>query len=100
MPLAWYLTLVLVSGCIALGDQLVHLRWSRGSFLLALAVALAGTAMGWLLCRTLGLPELMLIKVAGKDFPLFWSLLGGAMFVCALEWIEGRRWRRARAARL
>ena len=26
------------------------------------------------------------------------SLLGGAAFVGALEWIEGRRWRRARAA--
>ena len=100
MPLDWYLALVLVSGCIALGDQLVHLRWSRGGFLLALAVALAGTALGWVLCRTMALPEVMPIKVAGKDFPLVWSLMGGAVVVCALEWIEGRRWRRARAARL
>jgi uncharacterized membrane protein YeaQ/YmgE (transglycosylase-associated protein family) len=96
MPLNWYLALVLVSGCIALGDQLVHLRWSRGGFLLALVLALAGTALGWALCRGMDLPELVPMKVEGKDFPLLWALIGGAVFVGTFEQFASRR-RRHRA---
>ena len=98
MPLNWYLALLLVAGCIALGDQLLHLRWSRAGFLLALAVALAGTALGWALCRGMDLPELVPMKVAGKDFPLLWTLIGGALFVGTFEQFAGRHWHRRRRA--
>ena len=94
MPLNWYLALVLVAGCIALGNQLVHLRWSRGGFLLALAVALAGAALGGAFGSGLRLPELLPMKVQGQDFPAFWALFGGVVFVFSLDVVLGRRRRR------
>jgi hypothetical protein len=94
MPLNWYLALVLVAGCVALADQALRLRWSRAGFLLALGLALAGTALGWALCRGMHLPELVPMKVAGKDFPLLWTLIGGAVFVGSFEQYASRRRRR------
>jgi len=91
MPVNWYLALLLVAGCVALGDQLLRLRWSRGGFLLALVLALAGTALGWALYRGMNLPELVPMKVEGKDFPLLWAVTGGAVLVGTFEQFASRR---------
>jgi hypothetical protein len=98
MPLKWYLMLALVAAGVALVDQARRLRWTRRGFLLAWGLAAAGGLLGAQVARRLGLPELLQLRVEERPFPLIWALIGGALFVSALDAVERYRRRRARAA--
>jgi hypothetical protein len=98
MPLKWYLMLALVAACVALADQARRLRWTRRGFLLAFGLALAGGLLGALVALRLGLPDLLQLRVEERTFPIVWALIGGALFVSALDAVERYRRRRARAA--
>ena len=98
MPLKWYLMLALVAGCVALADQARQLRWTRRGFALCFALALCGGLAGAIAAVRLGLPEMLQLRVDEVPFPLFWALIGSALFVSALDAVERRRRRRARAA--
>jgi hypothetical protein len=89
MPLAWYLTLLLVAGACALGDQILR-GFTRRGFLAASAVALFGTIMGWGLGAGMGLPEILALRVEGRPFPLLWSFLGALTLLGALDFVEKR----------
>lgn len=97
MPLTWYITLVVVAGACAVGDQVLRGRFARPSFAASLALGLIGTLMGWALGSGLALPEPVHLSVSGRPFPLFWSFVGSAVFLGTLDLVE-RRARRRRAA--
>jgi uncharacterized membrane protein YeaQ/YmgE (transglycosylase-associated protein family) len=97
MPLHWYLTLLLVAGSCGLIDQLLRGRFTRRGFAVATALAAVGTLLGWAMGYGMDLPELVPLTVGGRAFPLFWSVLGAAMFLGSLDLIERRNRRRVRA---
>jgi len=97
MPLHWYLTLLLVAGTCGLIDQLLRGRYSRRGFAIATGLAVLGTLLGWAVGYGLDLPELVPLTVQGRAFPLFWSVLGAAMFLGALDLVERRNRKRVRA---
>jgi hypothetical protein len=40
----------------------------------------------------LGLPELLMLPVGGKSFPVVWSIIGSALFVAVISLLtRGRR---------
>src|SRR5262245_48774596 len=88
MPLHWYLPVLLVAGSCGLLDQALRGRFTRRGFLLATGLSLLGTLLGWAMGYGMDLPELVPLTVAGQPFPLFWSVIGGAMFLGALDVIE------------
>ncbi|HZH92160.1 MAG TPA: GlsB/YeaQ/YmgE family stress response membrane protein [Pyrinomonadaceae bacterium] len=85
------LILLLVAGvCGALGQAISG--FSRGGCLVSIALGFIGAILGMWLARQLGLPELLMVPVGGKSFPVVWSIIGAALFVAVISLItRGRR---------
>jgi uncharacterized membrane protein YeaQ/YmgE (transglycosylase-associated protein family) len=77
--------------CGAIGSALAGGR--RVGALMATALGFIGAILGPVLARALGLREPLLIYVSGQPFPVFWSIVGAALFV-ALVHLSYRPYRR------
>ena len=91
MTLIDLLILLLVAGvCGALGQAISG--YSRGGCLVSIALGFIGALIGMWLARQLGLPELLMLPIGGKSFPVVWSIIGSALFVAVISLIaRGRR---------
>ncbi|HEX8633204.1 MAG TPA: GlsB/YeaQ/YmgE family stress response membrane protein [Pyrinomonadaceae bacterium] len=91
MTLLDLLILLLVAGvCGALGQAISG--FSRGGCLVSIALGFIGAILGMWLARQLGLPELLMLPVGGKSFPVVWSIIGAALFVAVISLLtRGRR---------
>jgi uncharacterized membrane protein YeaQ/YmgE (transglycosylase-associated protein family) len=85
------LILLLVAGvCGALGQAISG--FSRGGCLVSIALGFIGALVGMWLARQLGLPELLMVPVGGRSFPVVWSIIGAALFVAVISlFTRGRR---------
>ena len=85
------LLLLLVAGvCGALGQAISG--FSRGGCLVSIALGFIGAILGMWLSRQLGLPELLILPVGGRSFPVVWSIIGAALFVAVIGLLtRGRR---------
>jgi uncharacterized membrane protein YeaQ/YmgE (transglycosylase-associated protein family) len=85
------LILLLVAGvCGALGQAISG--FSRGGCLVSIALGFIGALVGMWLARQLGLPELLMVPVGGRSFPVVWSIIGSALFVAVISlFTRGRR---------
>lgn len=89
MTLIDLLILLLVAGvCGALGQAISG--YSRGGCLVSIALGFIGALLGVWLSRQLGLPELLMVPVGGKSFPVVWSIIGSALFVAVLGLLTRR----------
>jgi len=91
MTLIDLLILLVVAGvCGALGQTISG--FSRGGCLVSIALGFIGALLGMWLARQLGLPELLMLPVGGKSFPVVWSIIGSALFVAVISLLaRGRR---------
>jgi uncharacterized membrane protein YeaQ/YmgE (transglycosylase-associated protein family) len=91
MTLVDLLILLLVAGvCGALGQAMSG--FSRGGCLVSIALGLIGAILGMWLARQLGLPEILMLPVGGRSFPVVWSIIGSALFVAVISLLtRGRR---------
>ena len=90
MTLIDLLILLLVAGvCGALGQAISG--FSRGGCLVSIALGFIGAILGVWLARQLGLPELFVIPIGGKGFPVIWSIIGSALFVAVISLFTRRR---------
>ena len=91
MTLIDLLILLLVAGvCGALGQAISG--FSRGGCLVSIALGFIGAILGMWLARQLGLPELLIVPVGGRSFPVVWSIIGSALFVAVISLLtRGRR---------
>jgi len=91
MTLIDLLILLLVAGvCGALGQAISG--FSRGGCLVSIALGFIGAILGMWLARQLGLPELLVVPVGGRSFPVVWSIIGSALFVAFISLLtRGRR---------
>jgi uncharacterized membrane protein YeaQ/YmgE (transglycosylase-associated protein family) len=79
MGLLDFLILLLIAGvCGAIAQAIAG--FSRGGFLVAIAVGFIGALIGMWLQRQTGLPEIFTIDVDGNKFPIIWSIIGGVVF--------------------
>lgn len=54
---------------------------TRGGFVVSILVGFLGAFLGSWLAQLLHLPELLLVSIGGRPFPIVWSILGGALLV-------------------
>jgi uncharacterized membrane protein YeaQ/YmgE (transglycosylase-associated protein family) len=90
MGLLEFLVLLLVAGlCGAVAQAIAG--FSRGGFLVAIAVGFIGALLGVWLQRQTGLPEIFTIDVGGTAFPIVWSIIGGVLFAVIVGLLTGPR---------
>jgi uncharacterized membrane protein YeaQ/YmgE (transglycosylase-associated protein family) len=89
------LILLLIAGlCGAIGRAIGG--GTGGGFLVSIAVGFIGALLGTVVARSLRLPELFIVAVDGRPFPILWSIIGAALFVALVHLISGpprRYWR-------
>lgn len=91
MSLLEFVLLLVVAGVIgAIGQAIAG--YSLGGCLVSIAVGFIGAAVGLWIARSVGIPELLMIKVGDTKFPIVWSLIGAALFVAVIGLIAGRGW--------
>lgn len=52
-----------------------------GGFIVSVLLGFLGAFLGTWIARMLHLPELLLVQIAGRPFPIVWSVVGGIVLV-------------------
>ena len=81
------LLFVIAAICGGIGQAIAG---TRGGCLASVALGFIGALLGAWLSRTMGLPELLTVKVDQVEFPIVWSIIGAALFVALLSWMTRR----------
>jgi uncharacterized membrane protein YeaQ/YmgE (transglycosylase-associated protein family) len=90
MTIVDFLILLVIAGiCGSVAKALTN--FSHGGCLVSVAVGLIGALLGSWLARSLGLPEILSIRIGDQTFPILWSILRGALFVTVLGLLTARR---------
>jgi uncharacterized membrane protein YeaQ/YmgE (transglycosylase-associated protein family) len=89
MTLLDLIVLLIIAGlCGALGQAITG--FSRGGWLVSIALGFIGALLGMWLARNLGLPELFSVQIGTTSFPIIWSIIGAAVFVAIISLISRR----------
>lgn len=81
------LLIAAVSGSIA--QALVG--YSHGGCIVSIVLGFIGALLGFWIANALNLPMLFQVNIQGRNFPVIWSIIGGALFVAVLSLLSGRR---------
>jgi uncharacterized membrane protein YeaQ/YmgE (transglycosylase-associated protein family) len=85
--------LIIAAICGAIGRAIGG--GARGGFLVSLVIGFLGALLGVFIANELGLPQVLAVAIEGRPFPLFWSIIGGALLVALANLFSRRtRWRR------
>jgi uncharacterized membrane protein YeaQ/YmgE (transglycosylase-associated protein family) len=90
-PLEFVVLLVIAGVCGSIAQAIAGV--SRGGCLVSIALGFIGALLGLAIARKAGLPELFVVQVGDKPFPILWSIIGAALFAAVLSLITrgGRR---------
>lgn len=96
ITLTGLLVLLVVAGiCGAIGRSIGG--GTRGGFLVSIAVGFVGALLGTIMASKLRLPELLMVQIDGRAFPILWSIIGASLFVALMHLLSGgaygRSWR-------
>ncbi len=95
ITLTGLLILLVIAGvCGAIGRAIAG--GSGGGFLVSIAVGFIGALLGTFIAGYVHLPELMVVAVEGRKFPILWSIIGATVFVALVHLLSGRSRRRMR----
>jgi uncharacterized membrane protein YeaQ/YmgE (transglycosylase-associated protein family) len=88
------LILVIIAAiCGAIGQALAG--YSLGGLLVTIIIGFVGALLGVWLANQLGLPEVFVINVGGKPFPVVWSVIGSALLALLFGLASRRRYVRS-----
>jgi uncharacterized membrane protein YeaQ/YmgE (transglycosylase-associated protein family) len=87
--LEFLLLLLIAAICGAVAQAIAG--FSRGGFLVAIAVGFIGALLGMWLQRATGLPEIFTIQIGNTAFPIVWSIIGGVLFAVVIGLLTSRR---------
>lgn len=83
MTLMEFLLLLLIAGIAgALGQSIAG--YELGGCLVSIVVGFIGAYIGVWLARELDLPELLVITIDQKAFPVIWSVIGSTLFALVI----------------
>jgi len=87
-----FLILLLVAAiCGAVAQAIAG--FSRGGFLVAIAVGFIGALFGTWIQRVTGAPEIFVVQVGDTAFPIVWSIIGGVLFAVIVSLLTPRYYR-------
>jgi uncharacterized membrane protein YeaQ/YmgE (transglycosylase-associated protein family) len=90
ITLTGLLVLLVIAGvCGAIGRAIAG--GTGGGFLVSIAVGFIGALLGTFIAHYLRLPELLVITVERRPFPILWSIIGAALFVALVHLVSGGR---------
>ena len=79
MTLIGLLVLLLIAAiCGSIGQSLAG--YDLGGCLVSIFVGFIGAYLGMWMAGKFGLPEIFQVNIEGKPFPIFWSVIGSAVF--------------------
>lgn len=94
ITLTGLLILLVIAGiCGAIGRSIGG--GTGGGFFVSIAVGFVGALLGTFVAGYFNLPELLMVTVEGRAFPILWSIIGAALFVAIIHLTSGgpaRRW--------
>ncbi|MFA5668026.1 MAG: hypothetical protein WC967_02190 [Balneolaceae bacterium] len=76
--------LLIASICGGIGQSIGGFRVGSGGCLISAGVGFIGAILGKWMATELDLPMLWSIEIAGKPFPIIWSIIGGAFLTAIL----------------
>lgn len=79
--------LIIAAICGGIGQSLAG--YSVGGCLVSIIVGFIGAYIGMWMAGKFGLPELFVVDVQGKAFPIVWSIIGAAVFTFLIALIRG-----------
>jgi len=83
------LVLLLVAAiCGAIAQAIAG--FSRGGFLVAIAVGFIGAMLGTWIQRATGAPEILVIQIGDVALPIVWSIVGGVVFALVVSLLTPR----------
>lgn len=95
LTLTGLLILLIVAGiCGAIGRAIGG--GTGGGFFVSIAVGFVGALLGSFIAGHFRLPELLMVAVDGRAFPILWSIIGASLFVALVHLLSGGRTRRFR----
>ena len=90
MTLVDFVLLLCIAGLFgALGQALAG--QSRGGCILSLSIGFVGAIAGVWTAWSASLPPIFVVDLGGGNFPVFWAIVGSALFVAVLRMLAGRR---------
>ncbi len=92
MTMSWPALIVLIviaAVCGAVAKALAG--GSQGGLITSIALGFIGALFGPWLAHQLKLSEPLVLSVAGRPFPIVWSIIGAALFLAVLHLFSRRR---------
>ena len=88
LTLTGLLILLVIAGvCGAIGRAIGG--GTGGGFLVSIAVGFVGPLLGTFIPHYMHLPELLMVSVDGRGFPILWSIIGASLFVALMHLVSG-----------
>jgi uncharacterized membrane protein YeaQ/YmgE (transglycosylase-associated protein family) len=95
ITLTGLLILLVIAGvCGAIGRAIGG--GTGGGFFVSIAIGFVGALLGTFIAGYLHLPELLMVAVDGRAFPILWSIIGATLFVALVHLLSGGASRRFR----
>jgi uncharacterized membrane protein YeaQ/YmgE (transglycosylase-associated protein family) len=90
MTILGFLILLVIAALVGIVGQALA-GYSLGGLVISAVVGFIGALLGMWIARTLGLPEPLPITVEGETFPIFWAVIGSALFTALIGLLTSRR---------
>ena len=87
MTLLGSLLLLLIAGVCSSLDQALT-GYSRSGCLISIALGFIGALLGTWLAGLTGMEEIFALNIGGHPFRVVWSIVGAALFVALLRFIQ------------
>jgi uncharacterized membrane protein YeaQ/YmgE (transglycosylase-associated protein family) len=84
------LILVVIAGIVgSIGQAIAGI--TRGGCIVSIVLGFIGALIGMWLARLIGLPEPLMVRLGGTEFPILWSIIGSTLFVAVIGFLTRRR---------
>ncbi|MFO7585232.1 MAG: hypothetical protein R6W69_10925 [Anaerolineales bacterium] len=83
------LMLVIAAIAGAIGQALAG--YSLGGCITSIVVGFLGAFIGAWISSQFNLPDFLMVSIEGRDFPLFWAIVGSALFSAIMGGISRQR---------
>ncbi len=90
MSFLGFLLLLLIAAIAGAIGQVIS-GYSRGGLVATILIGFVGAFIGTWLASQFHLPNFLQVDVDGRNFPLFWAVVGSALLTAAIGWLSRRR---------